>query len=260
VDRDAEPEALDPVDPDAMDAGYTLDALARASGVPERSIRFYRQSGLIDPPRRVGRFAFYDRDQLTRLRLIVALRSRGLGLDGVAKVLNDPSGEHRSFTSLLEIRDELLEPWIDDRSAVLTGEEILAMVGTHRQAALGELLQYGLISPDGDDFSVPSVSTLEMAAQLMAAGVEAQVAATAWGTMQLHTAALADALVALFVDRSDYGFAGPPTAEGVAAGFRELRAVALRAVQVAFAHEIERSLQDYIAESAADINGEINLR
>ena len=45
----------------------------------------------------------------------MALRSRGLGLDGVAKVLNDPSGEHRSFTSLLEIREELLEPWIEDR-------------------------------------------------------------------------------------------------------------------------------------------------
>ena len=259
MDRDAELEALDPADPGAADAGYTIDALARASGVPERTIRFYRQSGLIDPPRRVGRFAFYDPDQLARLRLIVALRSRGLGLDGVAKVLNDPSGEHRSFTSLLEIRDELLEPWIDDRSAVLTGEEILAMVGTHRQAAIGELLQYGLIRAAGEDYAVPSVSTLEMAAQLMAAGVEAQVAAMAWGTMQLHTAALADALVAIFVDRSDYGFAGPPTAESVAAGFRELREVALRAVQVAFAHEIERSLEGYITESAADIDLDIDL-
>ena len=99
---------------------------------------------------------------------------------------------------------------------MLTADEILAMIGTHSHAAIDDLIQYGLISRVGENYSVPSVSTLEMAAQLVAAGVEAEVAALAWGTMQLHTAALADALVAIFVDRSDYGFTGPPTAEAVA--------------------------------------------
>ena len=33
----------------------------------------------------------------------------GLGLDAVSKILADPTGEHRSFSRLLQIRDELLD-------------------------------------------------------------------------------------------------------------------------------------------------------
>ncbi|MGZ4726207.1 MAG: helix-turn-helix domain-containing protein, partial [Acidimicrobiales bacterium] len=89
--------------------GLTLDELEQASGVPGRTIRFYRQTGLIDSPRRSGRQAFYSEDQVARLRLIAALRALGLGLDAVSKILADPTGEHRSFSRLLQIRDELLE-------------------------------------------------------------------------------------------------------------------------------------------------------
>ena len=243
-DAEAEPEG-----------GYSLEELSRASGVPARTIRFYRQSGLIDPPRRVGRFAFYDRGQLDRLRLIAALRSRGLGLDGVAKVLRDHAGEHRPLTNLLDIRGELLQPWIEDRADTLTGTELLDVVGSLHLDTISELIQYGLITPVGDRYRVPSITTLELAGELRRAGVEADVAALAWGTMQLHTAALADALVAIFVDRADYGFAEATTLDEVTSGLRSLRDVALRAVQVAFAHEIERALEGYLAGLADDAGG-----
>src|SRR5690349_10951820 len=36
-------------------AEYRLDDLARISGVTARNIRAYRERGLLDPPRRVGR-------------------------------------------------------------------------------------------------------------------------------------------------------------------------------------------------------------
>jgi DNA-binding transcriptional MerR regulator len=236
------------------EGGYGLEELSRASGVPARTIRFYRQSGLIEPPRRVGRFAFYDADQLARLRLIAALRSRGLGLDGVAKVLRDPAGEHRPLATLLEIRGELLQPWIDDRSDTLTGSELLELVGSLHLDTISELIQYGLITAVGDRYEIPSVTTLELAAELRRAGVEADVAALAWGTMQLHTAALADALVRIFVDREDYGFSGASTLDEVTTGLRSLRDVALRAVQVAFAHEIERALEGYLADLAGGVD------
>ena len=240
-----------PADPES---GYTLEALAEASGLSARTIRFYRHSGLIEAPRRVGRFAYYDQDQLARLRLIAALRSRGLGLTGVAEVLTDPAGQHRSLNTLLEIRDELLEPWIEDRADTMTGPEVLEVVGSVHLDAITDLIQYGLITPVGERYRVPSVATLEMAAEMMRAGIEADVAALAWGTMQLHTAALADALVAIFVDRPDYGFPAATNAEEVTAGFRSLRDVALRAVQVAFAQEIQRALGGVLAASVGDVD------
>ena len=113
---------------------------------------------------------------------------------------------------------------------------------------LDELVGFGLVQPAGERYHVASVVTLELASQLMAAGVEPEVAALAWATMQTYTGPLATDLVKLFVERASYGFAGPPTAVAVASAFRELRAVALRAVQLAFAHEIERALEDYVAE------------
>ena len=45
-------------------AEYRLEELARISGVSARNIRAYRERGLLDPPRRVGRSAFYDDYQL----------------------------------------------------------------------------------------------------------------------------------------------------------------------------------------------------
>lgn len=225
---------------------YTIDQLEAASAVPARTIRFYRQSGLIASPERIGRQAFYDADQLPRLRLIAALRTRGLALDAIAKVLADPAGERESFRSLIQIRDELLEPWIDDRSAVMTEGEVLTMVGAARRETIDELVEHHVIDrgPDGSGhFEVGSVTLLELTGQLMEAGANAQVASAAWIAMRTHIGGLADELVHVFVDDSALGFPTATTADDRSAALRQLRPIAMRAVQLAFALEIERAIE-----------------
>jgi DNA-binding transcriptional MerR regulator len=239
-----------PGPPDAP--GYTLDQLEELSGVPARTIRFYRQSGLVDPPQRVGRHAFYAPEQLGRLRFIAALRERGMGLEAVGRLITDPSAELQAFAILLSIQDELLEPWIDDRSAVVDGAELLRLLGDPPPQALVDLEEFGLIRRAGsaDSFEVPSLVVLELAAEMMSAGIDAQVSASAWGAMQRRVAELADELVTIFAEHPDHGFAGNDTAAEISAAFRELRPIALRAVQVAFAQEIQRSLGVYLALAA----------
>ena len=56
---------------------FRLHDLARASGVSARNIRAYRERGLLDPPRRVGRAAFYDAAHLMQLQTIDRLLARG---------------------------------------------------------------------------------------------------------------------------------------------------------------------------------------
>ncbi|MGN7781436.1 MerR family transcriptional regulator [Mycolicibacterium sp. 22603] len=56
---------------------YRLPDLARASGVSARNIRAYRERGLLDPPRRVGRAAFYDARHLAQLQTVNRLLARG---------------------------------------------------------------------------------------------------------------------------------------------------------------------------------------
>jgi DNA-binding transcriptional MerR regulator len=235
------------------ESGYTLDQLESLTGVPGRTIRFYRQSGLIEPARRVGRQAFYAPEQLGRVRFIAALRERGMGLDAVGRLLSDPGGEHQTFAVLLSIQDELLEPWIDDHSAVVDGDEVLRLLGSPHAQALADLEQAGVVhrSESGDGYEVPSLAVLELAAEMMSAGIEPEVSAAAWGAMQRRIAQLADELITIFAEHPDHGFAGNDTAADISNAFRQLRPLALRAVQVAFAHEIQRALGEYLALAAS---------
>ena len=232
---------------DTLTIGLTLDELEEASGVPGRTIRFYRQTGLIDSPRRSGRQAFYSEDQVARLRLIAALRARGLGLDAVAKILADPTGEYRSFSRLLQVRDELLEPWIDDHSAVMTEDEVLKVLGPEHADLIGELVRNGVLDLVADDplhLEVPSVATLDLTGQLMAAGASPDVVQSAWTLMQGRIADLADELVAVFARHENYGFPQASTDEEIGLAVGRLRPIAMSAVQVAFAHEIERAIEE----------------
>jgi DNA-binding transcriptional MerR regulator len=250
VPTEASQPAVASVAADGPGAGYTIDQLETMSGVPARTIRFYRQSGLIEPPRRVGRNAYYAPEQLGRLRFIAVLRDRGMSLEAVAKFLGDPDREHQSFTMLLSIQDQLLEPWIEDHPAVVDGAEVLRLIGLDEPLVLGYLEQTGLIhglGGDDDSYEVPSLAVLELAAEMITAGIAAEVSVAAWTSLQTRMAGLADELVTLFAEHPDHGFAGNDTVAEISEGFRQLRSVALRAVQVAFGLEIQRALTDYLS-------------
>ncbi len=243
-----EAPSTDPID--LSDEGYTLDQLEQLSGVPARTIRFYRQSGLIDAPRRVGRNAYYTPEQLGRLRFIAVLRDRGMSLEAVAKFLGDPDGEHQTFTLLLSLQDELLAPWIDDHSAVVDGAEVLRLTGLDEPRVLRYLEEVGLIrsvAGSDDSYEVPSLVVLELAAEMVSAGIAAEVSTAAWASIQAKMRELADELITLFAEHPDHGFAGNDTVAEISQGFRDLRPLALRAVQVAFGREIQRSLTEYIS-------------
>lgn len=65
-------------------AEYRLQDLARVSGVSARNIRAYRERGLLDPPRRVGRAALYDDYHLSQLNTISELLRRGFNSTHIA--------------------------------------------------------------------------------------------------------------------------------------------------------------------------------
>lgn len=66
-------------------AEYRLDDLARISGVSARNIRAYRERGLLDSPRRVGRSAYYDDYHLSQLKTINQLLRRGFNSTHIAE-------------------------------------------------------------------------------------------------------------------------------------------------------------------------------
>ncbi len=66
-------------------AEYRLDDLAKVSGVSARNIRAYRERGLLDPPRRVGRSAYYDDYHVSQLKTITRLLRKGFSSAHIAE-------------------------------------------------------------------------------------------------------------------------------------------------------------------------------
>lgn len=68
---------------------FTIGQLARRTGVPARTIRFWSDAGLVPPAARSGSgYRLYDADAAARLDLVRSLRELGLGLDVVQAVLS----------------------------------------------------------------------------------------------------------------------------------------------------------------------------
>jgi DNA-binding transcriptional MerR regulator len=74
---------------------YGIDELANLVGVSRRTVRFYVQQGLLQPPFGVGRGKHYGPEHLARLRAVKALQVQGLSLDDVRRKIagGDESAE-----------------------------------------------------------------------------------------------------------------------------------------------------------------------
>ncbi|MCC7429052.1 MAG: MerR family transcriptional regulator [Alphaproteobacteria bacterium] len=76
-----------PATPQGPERSFSIEELASLAGVTRRSVRFYIQSGLLDPPEGTARGAYYTSRHLQRLLDIQAWQDEGLTLDGIRRRL-----------------------------------------------------------------------------------------------------------------------------------------------------------------------------
>jgi DNA-binding transcriptional MerR regulator len=89
-----------------MPASYAIGQLARLSGVPVKTIRFYSDEGLLPPSGRTeAGHRRYDETDLARLQLIRSLRELGVDLPTISAALSD----HGELGSLLGAHIRTLE-------------------------------------------------------------------------------------------------------------------------------------------------------
>lgn len=88
---------------------YTIGELARRTGLPVRTIRFYSDSGVVPPTDRTHTgYRLYDITSVARLELVRTLRDLGAGLDEVRQVLGDEMSLHTlAETHLRLVEDQL---------------------------------------------------------------------------------------------------------------------------------------------------------
>jgi DNA-binding transcriptional MerR regulator len=65
-----------------------VEQMSAEAGVSVDTIRYYQSKGLLAPPRRQGRFAWYGDDHLDRLIRIRSLQERGFTLATIVRLLN----------------------------------------------------------------------------------------------------------------------------------------------------------------------------
>ncbi len=80
---------------------YTIKDLCELSGYSRRTIRYYIQEGLLEPPAGRGRGGFYYDSHLNRLNQIRKLQNDGLPLSGIQDVLT--CGNMPDVTSVREV-------------------------------------------------------------------------------------------------------------------------------------------------------------
>lgn len=94
-------------------AEYRLDDLARISGVSSRNIRAYRERGLLDPPRRQGRSAFYDDYHLSQLKTINQLLRKGFNSAHIAEFFARMREGH-DLAAILGVQQAILGSGADE--------------------------------------------------------------------------------------------------------------------------------------------------
>jgi DNA-binding transcriptional MerR regulator len=105
---------------------YRVDELAARCGISVDTVRFYQTKGLLPPPERKSRVAWYSSDHLDRLRKVRDLKKKGFTLASIRRLLD---GE-------LDKADEALVealagpvPGEEQNEEFLTADELAERIG-----------------------------------------------------------------------------------------------------------------------------------
>ena len=176
---------------------YRVEELAKAAGIPVRTLRFYRERKLIPPPRREGRIAWYDDHHLARLRTIAALLERGHTLTGIAE-LAEALDHGRDVADVLGVTPTEEEP------VRLTPEELAARFeGQVTPENLAAALDLGYLGTDGDEIVHISRRLLDVSSALVREGIPLAEVLTAGRRVREHVDAMADMFADLVLRHAD---------------------------------------------------------
>src|SRR4051812_23945862 len=168
-----------------------MEELAGEAGITVRTLRFYRERKLIQPPRRQGRIAWYDDSHLARLRTISALLERGHTLSGIAE-LAEAFDHGRDVGDLLGVGVPT-----EEEPVRLTPEELAARFeGEVTPENLAAALDLGYLGTDGDEIVHISRRLLDVSSALVREGIPLAEVLAAGVRVREH----ADALAELFAD------------------------------------------------------------
>jgi DNA-binding transcriptional MerR regulator len=236
-------------------AGFGLPELVERTGVPVRTVRWYQSEGLLPKPGKRGRDAVYTDEHCRRLELIAELRDRGLTLNAIRDLV---TGDRPAATvaEWLGIDATLTAPWSDDRPRIVDRDELVATIGDRRPGLIADLQDARYIEPADvgvGTWLVPSPALLDLALQLLDAGIDIDITAKLRDLLRRRLAKTVDDAIELLVERIGAGFAGSATAEEIETAIGALRPIARETSGLILAQEVERALKRLVDTGPAAV-------
>lgn len=174
---------------------FRVEELAARAGTPVDTLRYYQTRGLLPPPRRAGRIAWYGEAHLQRLLRIRRLAADGFTLGQIARLLGDSGGGGGGDAELLGLLRERLG------GRRLSRAEFAAETGLP-EALIASALQAGLVEPllvhGAECFTEDDVAMAKIGLELLQGGFPLQALLDLAVEHAQHTAGLADRAIALF--------------------------------------------------------------
>ena len=240
---------------DSVDELYTVDELAAATGMTVRTTRYYAGLGLLPPPTRRGRMAYYTVEHRARLDLIRALQDHGFTLAAIEKYLGRVPVD--ATVEDLALQRAMLTSWGTGKRESMTRRQL----ETRARRKLGDedierLVNIYAIRIDGDRYE--PLPSFEVALQLIEIDIPPDSMEVAAEAINRHMDALADELTHILRAKVLAPFRDQEHSEADKAAFEQtmsrLRQLTLEAVVAGFqraANEvITRSLSDSTSESS----------
>lgn len=178
---------------------FTVDELAQRVALPSSTIRLYQHRGLIPPPRREGRGAFYGAGHVARIELIGRLQERGFSLAAIGDLVRGWE-QGRSLDELLGLEGRiagLARP----ESIVVTPAELAARFASAvvTPGALARTAEMALIEfTDDGRIRVLSPEFLEVGSALVDLGFSLDDVLDEAAALQTVTDGIAERFATMF--------------------------------------------------------------
>lgn len=225
----------------ATDGEMTVDELAARTGMTVRTLRFYASEGLLPPPHRRGRVAYYDAGHRMRLDLVRTLQKHGYTLSAIQRVL-ERIPENASPAEYA-VQSAVLAPWLSEETEQLDRAGLERRIGRRiEDDQIDYLVSLGALEhrPDGSFLAAPAM--LGHAAELMQLPVPREVLRESADIIAEHARAVANGLTELFA-RAIWGpyQRGEIDHEQVVAILERMRPLALQGLLGAFARAADEA-------------------
>ncbi len=230
---------------------YTIDQLAAKTNVPSRTIRFYQAKGVLAPPKRRGRVAFYDDSHATRLKVVSELQDKGLRLRAIRDLILTPDADSETIQQWLGL-GRTIGNFVDDGPQLYTEDQLRDLLGNPPAGTIARLRRHGSVTTEGTGLSlrylVQSPALLKIAMRLEEAGISFETALKFHEILEKHLRRTADEVVEFALKHIGNGFGKSSHPEDVGRAVECLYPTAPGgdAVRVVFAREIQRAVSEQL--------------